>query len=103
MKIKMIRGIAEKLPRGYDIVPEEMKRTVGNSDTYYYGAKLCNEFRQKVLETDISVTDCVEVDKKKLYEMVDNNLQWKVFASKQEFNTLVEAIAKSDCLKWRSV
>ena len=87
MKIKYIKGIAEKL---------EAKRGTFLTS---YGEGFDNAISD-ILDTDIKLEDIVEIDRVKLHNCICGDIPHSIDDCELA-EKIVEAIAKSNCIKWK--
>ena len=104
MKIKNIKGIADKLPNMeyYFSMPQDIPEEVAEhlKKEHNYQAKIFDRAKDKLLSTDIDLQDIVEIDVDGIYDILEKELQ-SIFKY-SEIDGIAQAIAKSGCIRWRS-
>lgn len=102
MKIKDIKGIAEKLPK--------LKNQFLTTNKVIRQMAWCDgrvSMHKEIMDTNLNIEDIVEVDVEKVKQIIlDSVLRqyaWchKDYKGKEEVADLVNAIAKSNCLKFK--
>ena len=102
MKLKDIKGIAEKLPKKTGEVFDPDHAMWGNYDDSYYMGKGVgfDSAVEEVLNTDIDINDIVEIDVEKVTEIL-RPLIPQYYERYNKLNFYAKAIAKSGCIKFK--